>query len=310
MLVCEAAEFAHFEAHNIVPAHAVYAGHSLGEYAGLTAIGRVLTPETAADIGFCRGLTMQQSVRRDPAGRSIYAMVAVSPARVANWFTPEHLAVTVAAVRQHGNYDGLLEIVNYNVRDTQYVVAGELVLLDALARMLPHVTEAALADDALAPIAVEAVRSSRLRRDRDMQAFELQRTNATIPLLGIDVPFHSTLLYDGVWSFRKMLQTKIKPEHVDVVRLRYRYIPNLTACVFDTTREYIQRVLRLTGSPPLAQLLLTYDQNRVAADSAYEQHVAYVLLIEVLSYQFSSPVRWIETQDVLLQQVKASRFVE
>ncbi|KAJ2506334.1 fatty acid synthase alpha subunit Lsd1, partial [Coemansia sp. RSA 2052] len=73
---------------------------------------------------------------------------------------------------------------------------------------------------------------------------------------------------------------------------------------------YVQRVLRLTGSPPLAQLLLTYDQHRMAADPAYEQHVTYVLLIEVLSYQFSSPVRWIETQDVLLQQVEISRFVE
>ncbi|KAJ2743316.1 fatty acid synthase alpha subunit Lsd1, partial [Coemansia sp. BCRC 34301] len=310
MLVCEAAEFAHLEAHGVVPTNAVYAGHSLGEYAGLTAIGRVLTPETAADIGFCRGLTMQQSVRRDPAGRSIYAMIAISPARVATWFTPEHLAAAVTAVRQHGDYDGLLEIVNYNVRDTQYVVAGELVLLDALAQLLPRITKLVLADAALAPMAVEAVRAARLRRDRDVQAFELQRTGATIPLLGIDVPFHSTLLYDGVWSFRKMLQTKIKPEHVNVARLRHRYIPNLTACAFDTTREYVQQVLRLTGSPPLTQLLLTYDQQRVAADPAYEQHVAYVLLIETLSYQFSSPVRWIETQDVLLQQVKVSRFVE
>ncbi|KAJ2872452.1 fatty acid synthase alpha subunit Lsd1, partial [Coemansia aciculifera] len=185
-----------------------------------------------------------------------------------------------------------------------------LVLLDALACMLPRVTETAMTDAALAPLAVQAVRDARLRKDRDAQAFELQRTHATIPLLGIDVPFHSSLLYDGVWSFRKMLQTKIKPENIDVARLRYRYIPNLTACAFDTTREYIQRVLHLTGSPPLAQLLLAYDQHRLVADPAYEQQIAYVLLIEVLSYQFSSPVRWIETQDVLLQQIKISRFIE
>ncbi|KAJ2493399.1 fatty acid synthase alpha subunit Lsd1 [Coemansia sp. RSA 2050] len=310
MLVCEVAEFAHLESHSIVPAHAVYAGHSLGEYAGLTAIGRVLTPESAADIGFCRGLTMQQSVRRDLDNRSIYAMVAVSPARVAAWFTPEHLATVVAAVRLHGDYDGLLEIVNYNVRDTQYVVAGELVLLDALAHLLPHVSETAITDASLAPLAVDAVRDARLRKDRDAHTFELHRTHATIPLLGIDVPFHSSLLYDGVWSFRKMLQSKIKPEHVDVTRLRHRYIPNLTASAFDTTREYIQRVQRQTGSPPLTQLLHAYNEHRLATDSAYEQQVAYVLLIEVLSYQFSSPVRWIETQDVLLQQVKISRFVE
>ncbi|KAJ2692055.1 fatty acid synthase alpha subunit Lsd1, partial [Coemansia spiralis] len=147
MLICEAAEFAHIHAAGVVPAAAVFAGHSLGEYAGLTAIGRVFTPETAADIGFCRGLTMQQSVRRDAQGRSIYAMVAVSTARVAAWFTPDDLERAVDAIRRHGDYDGLLEVVNYNVRDMQYVVSGELVLLDAMAQMLATLGgEAALPD--------------------------------------------------------------------------------------------------------------------------------------------------------------------
>ncbi|KAJ1942595.1 fatty acid synthase alpha subunit Lsd1, partial [Linderina macrospora] len=59
MLLCEIAEFAHLMAKSVVPKHPAFAGHSLGEYAGLTAIANIMTPESAADLGFCRGLTMQ-----------------------------------------------------------------------------------------------------------------------------------------------------------------------------------------------------------------------------------------------------------
>ncbi|KAJ2776419.1 fatty acid synthase alpha subunit Lsd1, partial [Coemansia javaensis] len=309
MLICEVAEFAHLLASGVVPEHVVYAGHSLGEYAGLTAIGGVFTPETAADIGFCRGLTMQQSVRRDAHGRSIYAMVAVSTARVAPWFTPADLEGAVAAIKQHGDYDGLLEVVNYNVRNTQYVVSGETVLLAALGRMLDALgAEAGLPAD-LAPFARSAVRAA-LAAGAQGAGQELQRTKATIPIPGIDVPFHSSLLHDGVWSFRKMLQSKIKPQRVVPSRLRERYIPNLTARPFDITRAYIGSVQAQTGSLPLAQLLDTLDEARIGRDPAYEQQVAYVLLIEVLSHQFSSPVRWIETQDALLADLSVARFVE
>ncbi|PRT55201.1 Fatty acid synthase subunit alpha [Wickerhamiella sorbophila] len=41
-----------------------------------------------------------------------------------------------------------------------------------------------------------------------------------------------------------------------------------------------------------------------------EQELAHVLLTELLAYQFASPVRWIETQDVLLGDFKAERLVE
>ncbi|KAJ1735055.1 fatty acid synthase alpha subunit Lsd1, partial [Coemansia biformis] len=310
MLICEVAEFSHIYTSGVVPETAVYAGHSLGEYAGLTAIGQVFTPETAADIGFCRGLTMQQSVRRDAQGQSIYAMVAVSTARVALWFTPDDLERVVAAIKQHGDYDGLLEVVNYNVRNMQYVVSGELVLLEALGQMLSALGVEDGLPDGLAPLARSAVKAALSRRSQDAH-FELQRTKATIPIPGIDVPFHSSLLHAGVWSFRKMLQSKIKPQQVSISRLCGRYIPNLTARPFDIGREYLEAVLALTGSAPLVQLLDTYDAERVACDPVYAQHVAYVLLIEVLSHQFSSPVRWIETQDVLLAgNLAVARFIE
>ncbi|KAK7203853.1 fatty acid synthase-like protein [Myxozyma melibiosi] len=41
-----------------------------------------------------------------------------------------------------------------------------------------------------------------------------------------------------------------------------------------------------------------------------EQELAHILLIELLAYQFASPVRWIETQDVIFQEFNAERVVE
>lgn len=41
-----------------------------------------------------------------------------------------------------------------------------------------------------------------------------------------------------------------------------------------------------------------------------EQELAHTLLVELLAYQFASPVRWIETQDVFLVDQMAERIVE
>lgn len=41
-----------------------------------------------------------------------------------------------------------------------------------------------------------------------------------------------------------------------------------------------------------------------------EQELAHTLLVELLAYQFASPVRWIETQDVFLGDKTAERIVE
>ncbi|CAK7244354.1 MAG: beta subunit of fatty acid synthetase [Sporothrix thermara] len=41
-----------------------------------------------------------------------------------------------------------------------------------------------------------------------------------------------------------------------------------------------------------------------------EQELAHTLLVELLAYQFASPVRWIETQDVFLAEKVAERIVE
>jgi len=41
-----------------------------------------------------------------------------------------------------------------------------------------------------------------------------------------------------------------------------------------------------------------------------EQELAHTLLVELLAYQFASPVRWIETQDVILAEKMTERIVE
>jgi fatty acid synthase subunit alpha len=41
-----------------------------------------------------------------------------------------------------------------------------------------------------------------------------------------------------------------------------------------------------------------------------EQELSHTLLIELLAYQFASPVRWIETQDVILGEKTTERIVE
>ena len=41
-----------------------------------------------------------------------------------------------------------------------------------------------------------------------------------------------------------------------------------------------------------------------------EQELAHTLLVELLAYQFASPVRWIETQDVILAEKSTERIVE
>ena len=41
-----------------------------------------------------------------------------------------------------------------------------------------------------------------------------------------------------------------------------------------------------------------------------EQELAHTLLVELLAYQFASPVRWIETQDVILETNRTERIVE
>lgn len=85
----------------------------------------------------------------------------------------------------------------------------------------------------------------------------LERGRATIPLAGIDVPFHSSQLRPEVAKYRKFLSSRVRIEnqHVDV--LEGRFVPNVMGKPFSLDREYVEEAMRLTGSPVLRELLET-----------------------------------------------------
>jgi len=99
---------------------------------------------------------------------------------------------------------------------------------------------------------------------------KLERGFATIPLPGIDVPFHSRYLWAGVLPFRACmltshnklpftdlphpdLSTKISPSHLNPDMLVGKYIPNLIGKPFDVSREYAQVIYDQTSLPKAGQ---------------------------------------------------------
>jgi fatty acid synthase subunit beta len=82
ILLLENAIFEDMRTAGLVQDGASFAGHSLGEYGCLSAVAGFMPLEKLMDVVFYRGLTMQVAMDRDGAGRTDYAMVAVSPRRV------------------------------------------------------------------------------------------------------------------------------------------------------------------------------------------------------------------------------------
>ncbi|KAJ2738827.1 fatty acid synthase alpha subunit Lsd1, partial [Coemansia sp. BCRC 34301] len=110
-------------------------------------------------------------------------------------------------------------------------------------------------------------------------------------------------------EFRVLLQAKVRPGNIDYSALHLRYIPNLTAVPFEVSREYFSLVHSITQSPVAARVLDGWSD--AAMDSADKvASLAAILLIELLAYQFASPVQWIDTQDVLFGKLDVRRLVE
>ena len=110
---------------------------------------------------------------------------------------------------------------------------------------------------------------------------------------GIDVPFHSSELHAGVQDFRARLDDLL-PETIDPSVLVGRYIPNLVPRLFSLDRKFVEEVGSYVHSPLLGPVL--EDWSTWEADPA---RLGRTLLIELLAWQFASPVRWIETQDLM-----------
>ena len=105
------------------------------------------------------------------------------------------------------------------------------------------------------------------------------------------------------------LSKKINPSLLNPDMLVGRYIPNLVAKPFAVTKEYAQLIYDQTSSPRLDKVLKKWDQESWASPEQ-RQKLAYTILVELLSYQFASPVRWIETQDLLFTQYRFERLIE
>lgn len=317
LTLMEKAAFEDMRSKELIQSNCAFAGHSLGEYAALASVGDVLPLTSLVDIVFYRGMTMQSAVKRDEEGRSNYGMAAINPSRVSKTFNDTALRFVVDAIAQRGD---VLEIVNFNVENWQYVAAGALQNLDALTNVLNYIKTANVdIQKLMETMSLEDVKKhldeiidgvfektkAKLAKGRIV----LERGYATVPLPGIDVPFHSSFLLSGVTPFRGFLAKKFDPSDIDVGQLTAKYIPNLTAKPFSTDKSYIEDVYKLTSSPRLAEVLENWSPEKYVTP-AQQQHLGYILLIELLAYQFASPVRWIETQDQLFKNYQVERLIE
>jgi fatty acid synthase subunit beta, fungi type len=82
LTLMEVASFEDAKSRGLIQNDASFAGHSLGEYSALGAIGQVLSLESLMSLIFYRGLAMQVAMERDEDGKTEFSMVAVNPSRV------------------------------------------------------------------------------------------------------------------------------------------------------------------------------------------------------------------------------------
>ncbi|KAL4930380.1 acyl transferase domain-containing protein [Aspergillus undulatus] len=260
ILLFEAAAFAELRAKGYVSSEAVYAGHSLGEFGALSALSRSIPTGALVELAFYRGSVMQASVARDDQDATTYGMVAMNPKRVGKCFTQTTLGCLVSQIAAQSQE--LLEIVNFNVEGEQYVCSGTVANLYVLGKLIDHIASAPEApgcepcaanfQDIIDTLLTEAKRLPR--------PIQLRRGKATVPLEGIDVPFHSSHLRNTVDRFRQcLLRPGFLVDNIDVEQLVGRYIPNLMARPFSLDREYIQEAFKLTQSPVLRDILDDMD---------------------------------------------------
>ncbi|MBW3082801.1 type I polyketide synthase [Bifidobacterium phasiani] len=241
---------------------AYFAGHSLGEYNALSSFAGIIPLETVLVLVFHRGSAMDSLVERDENGRTNYRMGALR----SNQFGIGDDGVNEYVESISKATGEFLQIVNYNLSGSQYVLAGTIAGLKALGA------------------------------DAERRAAEYGGRKPFMLLPGIDVPFHSRMLRKGVPDFRDKLDALL-PQHIDYDRLVGRYIPNLVATPFRMTKEFAAEILKVVPSERIKAAL---DDPAVwDSYAADDQKLGRLLLTELLSWQFASPVRWIETQNLM-----------
>jgi len=255
---------------------AIACGHSVGEYTALACVTGIYELEALLEMVFHRGSKMHDIVPRDELGRSNYRLAAIRPSQID--LPDDEVPAFVAGIAE--STGEFLEIVNFNLRGSQYAIAGTVRGLEAL--------------------------EAEVERRRELSGG--RRSFILVP--GIDVPFHSRVLRVGVAEFRRSLE-RVMPRDADPDLIIGRYIPNLVPRPFTLDRDFIQEIRDLVPAEPLDEILADYDTWR--RERPFE--MARTVFIELLAWQFASPVRWIETQDLLFIEEAAGglgveRFVE
>ncbi|KAK6208579.1 fatty acid synthase [Colletotrichum tabaci] len=269
LTIMEMAAFKDMQASGVVGGAVQFAGHSLGEYAALASVTDFMPFESLMYLVFCRGMTMQGAVERDEMGRSSFSMVAVDPSRVSSKFTEHGLRDLITTIQTQTGF--FVEIVNLNIRNGQYVCAGDLRALDLLQRSCDAIKTLSASHTASDHLSVDALTS--IVRDNGVgyadvapQQIELKRGAATVPLAGVDVPFHSSFLRSRMEAFRRVLQDSLSADRLKPSLLVGRYIPNVTGTPFSLDKGYIEKAFRVTNSEPLGEVLRNWGEwmKRVA----------------------------------------------
>ena len=255
---------------------AIACGHSVGEYTALACVSGVYELEALLEVDFHRGSKMHGIVPRDELGRSNYRLAAIRPSQID--LDDDDVPAFINDISERtGEF---LQIVNFNLRGSQYAIAGTVRGLEAL--------------------------EEEVEKRREISGGK--RSFILVP--GIDVPFHSSVLRVGVADFRRSLE-RVMPTDKDPELIIGRYIPNLVPKPFSLDREFIQEIRDLVPAEPLDEILADYDMWITEKP----RELCRKVLIELLAWQFASPVRWIETQDLLFIEEAAGglgveRFVE
>ncbi|MCH9767506.1 MAG: DUF1729 domain-containing protein, partial [Actinomycetia bacterium] len=255
---------------------AMACGHSVGEYTAIACVSGVYPLEALLEVVFHRGSKMHDIVPRDSAGRSNYRLAAIRPSQI-DLDDEDVLGFVEEISERTGEF---LQIVNYNLRGSQYAIAGTVRGLEEL--------------------------EDEVERRREISGGK--RSFILVP--GIDVPFHSSVLRVGVADFRRSLE-RVMPVDADPALLVGKYIPNLVPRPFTLDRDFIEEIRDLVPAEPLDEILADYETWR----NEKPRELCRKIVIELLAWQFASPVRWIETQDLLFIEEAAGglgveRFVE
>lgn len=276
MATVAAAQVAEMREQGAFVEDAIACGHSVGEYTALACVSGVYELEGLLEVVFHRGSKMHDIVPRDALGRSNYRLAAIRPSQI-DLDDADVTAFVEQVARDTGEF---LQIVNFNLRGSQYAIAGTVRGLQALEEEV----------------------------ERRRQLTGGRRSFIYVP--GIDVPFHSSVLRVGVDDFRRALE-RVMPRDKDPDLIIGRYIPNLVPKPFSLDREFIAEIRDLVPAEPLDEILADYDTWR----NEKPRELCRKVVIELLAWQFASPVRWIETQDLLFIEQAAGglgveRFVE